>query len=148
MFSKGEKRIRIELASALELLGVKYFSAEEVLFMGSGNESGKAKGLNHLPPIELVPNLAKVTTKADEIREAIKGPIRIISAFRSEAYNRKIGGAKNSWHIRGMALDLSQASVPHHVFKKVAQEVVGTSGGVGLYPSFVHIDCRGYFARW
>ena len=72
-------------------------------------------------------------------------PFSVISGFRSQRTNdalrrRSSGVAKNSYHIKGMAMDLRM--------KGVAVETVGNigealgSGGVGRYTSsnFVHLD--------
>ena len=72
-------------------------------------------------------------------------PFSVISGFRSRKTNdalrrRSSGVAKNSYHVKGMAMDLRM--------KGVAVETVGNigealrSGGVGRYTSsdFVHLD--------
>jgi uncharacterized protein YcbK (DUF882 family) len=73
------------------------------------------------------------------------GPIEIISGYRSPATNRRLseasgGVAKNSFHMRGMAVDIRMASVPLPRLHQTALEM--QRGGVGYYPKseFVHID--------
>ena len=70
-------------------------------------------------------------------------PIYITSAYRTPAYNKKIGGASNSYHMQGRAVD-------HHAKGKVAllelarfYESIGCRGII-VYPNsgFVHIDSR------
>lgn len=74
-------------------------------------------------------------------------PIRIGSAFRTVAHNHRIGGARNSQHVQGRALDLyppKGMTVPE--FARIVREVAGRADsrltGVGYYPSFVHVDIR------
>ncbi len=74
-------------------------------------------------------------------------PIRINSGYRDPAYNARIGGARNSRHTFGDAADFNVEGVsPADVYKAV--DPYHTDGGLGLYRSFVHIDMRGYRARW
>ena len=53
----------------------------------------------------LVPQKA-ILDKFDEIREAYGKSIIITSGSRCEKHNKKIGGSKNSNHVKGLALDL------------------------------------------
>lgn len=71
------------------------------------------------------------------------GQIDIISGYRSPAYNdhlKSLGRrvAKNSLHLRGLAIDFSISGYNNHTVSRVAKSFV--SGGVGAYPDFVHID--------
>jgi len=72
-------------------------------------------------------------------------PITLISAYRSQSTNdmlrkkiRKV--AKNSYHIKGMAVDLRIKGVATHKLRRIALKQ--KSGGVGYYPSqgFIHLD--------
>lgn len=72
-------------------------------------------------------------------------PIRILSAYRSPAHNKKIGGARHSQHMNGRALDLMPPEGVNvleffNVIKKFAKET--KIRGIGLYGTFVHIDTR------
>lgn len=44
--------------------------------------------------------------KMDAIREEFGAPINITSGFRCEKRNIKIGGSKNSNHVKGVAIDV------------------------------------------
>ena len=61
-----------------------------------------------------------------------------------------VGGEPNSAHIDGLAADVTCPGVSTAALHQAALEVIGQAGGVGYYPSlgFVHIDVRGYPARW
>jgi uncharacterized protein YcbK (DUF882 family) len=72
-------------------------------------------------------------------------PIRVISGYRTHQTNellRRQGfcAAKNSYHMRGMAVDFDLPGTDlHHLFQMAADK---QAGGVGYYPhhSFIHID--------
>lgn len=72
-------------------------------------------------------------------------PITVLSAYRTPEHNRKIGGARNSQHVQGRALDLKPPkgmSVEHfYSVIRSGAEAMGI-GGMGLYNTFVHVDIR------
>lgn len=71
-------------------------------------------------------------------------PIIILSAYRTLEWNRKIGGAKNSQHVQGRALDLKHTKLFNAEFYKIIKENIDYLGitGLGLYKTFVHVDIR------
>lgn len=73
------------------------------------------------------------------IRE-ILGSITINSAYRTEAWNRKQGGASNSYHLYGRAFDIVDAKRSLTAICNIAY-TLGIKGII-RYPSFVHIDSR------
>ena len=77
--------------------------------------------------------------------------IHIISGYRSPSYNLNLrrkshGVAKNSLHMKGMAIDLVIPGVGLDTIRRTARSLV--AGGVGYYPGggFVHIDSGGFRA--
>jgi uncharacterized protein YcbK (DUF882 family) len=77
--------------------------------------------------------------------------IQIISGYRSPSYNHHLRGAtkgvaKNSLHMKGMAIDLAIPGVGLDMIRRTARALA--SGGVGYYPTggFVHIDSGGFRA--
>ena len=80
------------------------------------------------------------------LRDWAGGPVTINSAFRSVWHNSKIGGAKKSKHLLGMAADVVVAG-------KSCDEVGAWGegmewGGVGRYKTFTHLDVSGHGRRW
>ena len=76
-------------------------------------------------------------------------PVRIISWYRTPAYNRSVGGASKSKHMDAVATDHPVQWVrqfPH--FDQIADRIFA-NGGFGAYPGGArHLDSRGYKARW
>jgi uncharacterized protein YcbK (DUF882 family) len=87
----------------------------------------------------------------EEIRERAGGqPLHVTSGYRPPAYNRKVGGVSNSTHIDGLAADIYSDHMTVDELYDICNRVIGDRGGVGYYPNqgFVHLDLRGYRARW
>lgn len=74
-----------------------------------------------------------------------------ISWYRTRAYNTAIGGASKSQHVHAVATDFDRETVERvgrARWNRAAEKVFKT-GGVGDYPAgSVHLDSRGWRARW
>ena len=85
-------------------------------------------------------DVAFVQNKLQNIRDFFNAPITINSAYRTESWNKKQGGAKKSYHLTGQAFDIV---VKGHT----PQEVAGYARQIGImgvieYNGFVHVDSR------
>lgn len=87
------------------------------------------------------------------LRVRLGKPLIVNSAYRSPAWNAKIGGEPNSYHTRGMAFDISMANQDPAEFEAAARAEGFT--GFGFYPpkkgDFIHIDIgprREWGKRW
>ena len=79
-------------------------------------------------------------------------PLRVNSAYRDPAYNKKVGGAKRSKHMEGKAFDISVVGWTEEE-KEEFKELAYTIGfrGFGGYGTFIHIDIstpRRWGQRW
>jgi lysozyme len=130
----------------LDRWGVKHFAAKEFFYRGASDEK---LNLNTDPPAELWPNMERTAKVLDEARKRLGASIRITSAYRSPAYNKRIGGVSNSTHVRFNATDLVTDSPAklYLVLLDLRREGL-FKGGLGLYRSFVHLDTRGVNATW
>lgn len=134
-------------------LGLRHFSPAEFLFPGNSNAPGAScAGLNALPPEAHWNNIARTARMLDEIRTRLGAPVRILSCYRSPAYNACVGGARNSLHGKFNAVDWRCDSGTAADWQRVAQEVRRSNpefaGGIGRYRSFCHVDTRGSNADW
>lgn len=96
-------------------------------------------------PETVVPQLYDLL---DEIREAFGKPVLVNCGYRSPAHNKKVGGAKNSYHVLGMAADIRPKNLTDLPRLQELADKLNPVGGVGFYDTFVHVDVRPVRARW
>lgn len=103
-------------------------------------------------PNEVVQNLQVLARQLQVLRTHLGRPITITSGYRSPSHNLKIGGAKDSFHVRGMAVDIQVSGLtPKQVYDTIEQLIKDKKmieGGLGLYNTWVHYDYRGRRIRW
>lgn len=96
---------------------------------------------------KILVDIGFVREKLQSIRNHFEAPVTINSAYRTEDYNKKVGGAKSSYHMKGQAFDIV---VKGHTPIEVAKyaQTLGINGII-QYNSFVHVDSRSkrYWAR-
>ena len=69
--------------------------------------------------------------------------IKIQSGFRCLTYNRQINSKDTSQHVNGLAADIVVDGVsPLQVAYLAKRTRHFTCGGIGVYPTFVHLDVR------
>jgi len=90
----------------------------------------------------------KLLILLDKIREKVGKPIVVNCGFRCPRHNKDVGGATNSTHMYCKAADLSAVGIGVNELAQIAEEC--GFDGIGRYPkgNFVHVDSRGYKARW
>lgn len=91
---------------------------------------------------------SELVTLLQQIRNYFKKPVTLNSAYRNATYNKKIGGASMSQHVKGTAADIVVNGVSPEAVAKYVEYIMPTKGGIGLYSSFTHVDVRSNRARW
>lgn len=78
--------------------------------------------------------------KLQALRDKLGIPLLVTSAYRSPEHNRKVGGAKDSYHMQGVAFDIRMENQDPLAFELAAREV--GFRGIGYYTKqgFMHID--------
>ena len=74
--------------------------------LGEMTKSSSHPEVYNIPSHEAIANLKRVCLWLEELRERYNAPIRINSGYRSPQLNRAIGGAANSNHLTGCAVDI------------------------------------------
>jgi uncharacterized protein YcbK (DUF882 family) len=101
-------------------------------------------------PVEYASRAVALAAVFEQIRFACGNqPITILSAYRSPAHNRKVGGARNSQHVQGRALDLRPpkgftVATFYTLLRDMAARPFSAIKGLGKYErhGFVHVDIR------
>ena len=138
--ASGEKPIADKMSATADWWkDIRYFRREEFRC-----PCGKCGGF----PVE---PQEKMVRTVDEIRHRLGIPVSIVDAggsgVRCAAHNAEVGGVANSQHLYGLAADLHSAASPAEM-KAAAEEVLGHTGGIGLYGWGIHVDTRQGYARW
>lgn len=79
---------------------MKYFTINELTRTSTGLDNTPSK-------VELTNLEYLVNNVLDKVREIYGKPIKVNSGYRSKLVNKKVGGASNSQHTKGEAVDIT-----------------------------------------
>lgn len=103
-------------------------------------------------PDNLFDNVKRLAENLQIIRETIDCRLSINSAYRHKSYNDRVKGSPKSQHLQAKAADLVSDKHTPKQLKAIIEQLIKygviEEGGLGLYPSFVHYDIRGFKSRW
>ena len=104
-------------------------------------------------PDEVLYNVVKLVNQLQTIRDVIKTPIQINSAYRCRKHNKAIGGSVSYQHILGKAADIVVRGYDpsleiYPLIEELINEGLRLKGGLGDYSTFTHYDIRKTKARW
>ena len=103
-------------------------------------------------PNEVFLQIQKLASQLQCIRDFIRFPIKITSAYRCPSHNKEGGGVSNSQHVLGKASDIqvsdSSPEAIYQVIDTLAEYGHVLQGGLGLYNTFTHYDIRKTRVRW
>lgn len=83
-----------------------------------------------------------------KIRDHFDKAVIINSAYRTEAHNKSIGGATYSQHKYGLAADIHINGITPKEIAAYVETLLPSSGGIGIYKNFCHVDVRRVKSRW
>lgn len=97
----------------------------------------------YYPSMQERENITRVCRTLELIRTILDKPIVVHSLIRPEWYNQMVGGSKDSYHIKGLAVDFHvrgmTCDLVREVLKKHAEQLqICIEDAVGT--SWVHID--------
>jgi len=93
----------------------------------------------------IAPALAEVL---EQIRVHFGKPVTVNSGYRTVNHNKKVSGSATSQHLYGMAADIVVAGVAPAKVAAYAETLLKSTGGIGIYSGFTHIDVRAAKSRW
>lgn len=108
----------------------------------------ECRGKRPAPAIER--ELRKTAIELEKLRTELGHGTGIVSGYRCPVHNRRVNGATDSQHMKATAADLAVPSGRQSHYVAAAKRVPAfNNGGIGVYPNGgVHVDRRGYVARW
>lgn len=77
-------------------------------------------------------------SRLETARVLLDKPMRINSGYRTENYNKKIGGKPHSMHLQGRAFDVSL--IGHDRDEVLRSLKAAGFTGFGFYDTFIHAD--------
>ena len=85
-----------------------------------------------------------LTSILQMVRNYFGKPVKINSAYRTDSWNKSVGGAGGSQHCLGRAADIVVVGQNPLTVYQYLDKLLGTWGGLILYPNkgFVHVDTR------
>jgi len=83
-----------------------------------------------------------------KLRDKVGMPLSVNSWYRCKEHNAKVGGAKASKHLLGIATDIRarRGSLRRKLIVAAAKKI--GFKGIGYYKTFVHLDSRPTRATW
>jgi uncharacterized protein YcbK (DUF882 family) len=94
-------------------------------------------------------NLAQLAQALQRLRDLAGSPLIVTSGYRCPAHNARVGGARGSQHVFGIAADIwSKRLTPKELYELAEQIPAFQNGGIGRYSSWIHVDVRNGKARW
>lgn len=107
-------------------------------------------GGTRMPPNQTtVDAMIRIARLAQDARDRIGRPFRVTSWYRPPAINRRAGGASESRHIVGDAIDFYCDGLSgNQLYWYLDPWWPGGLGRYKKFPNLGHIDARGYRARW
>lgn len=103
----------------------RYFNTSE---FDSPDEIGSGKNISLL-----------LVSKLTFMRSLYGFPIQITSGYRTKAHNKKVGGKKDSSHLKGLAADIyCTKSFDRFILIQLAFKAGFTR--IGIHQKFIHLD--------
>ncbi len=101
------------------------------------------------PPAEYFDNVMQCALNLQKVRDLIKKPIIITSAYRTKQWNTQIGGAKYSQHLTASAVDSHAVGLDLRIYAiYLARYATGFNGfciGSYIKNDLIHADLRTKF---
>jgi hypothetical protein len=108
-------------------------------------KGGKRKPANK----SVVEGIIRLANQLEEVREQLGNrTLTVNSWYRDPATNKAIGGASQSRHMNGDAVDFNAEGLSPAAVHRQLESWWGSRGGLASASNFTHIDLRGYKARW
>ncbi len=89
---------------------------------------------------------SELLERLQRLRDLAGKPITITSGYRNTSHNKAVGGSPTSRHLLGQAADIQIPGLHPDEVAQMAKQA-GFSG-IGIYPTFTHVDIRPNPTTW
>jgi len=108
--------------------------------------SNSLQGIKIEPPEVYYNFILMCATELQRVRDVIKKPIYITSGYRTKEWNSANGGAKSSFHLKGMAVDTRPIGMKISDYLYYILRYTSFNGiGLNIVRNFIHTDLRDTF---
>jgi zinc D-Ala-D-Ala carboxypeptidase len=121
----------------------RYFTLEEL----TRSSTALGLGLDNTPTPAAVDELATLAARVDAVRERFGIPLFPTNGYRAPAVNKAVGGAANSAHMSGQAMDIADG--PKRALARFCLSNLALLEEQGLWmedpqwtPGWVHLQTR------
>lgn len=98
---------------------------------------------------EIYEGMIRIAVEAQKVRDLLGVPMIVTSWYRTSEANAAAGGATDSRHLCGDAIDFYCDNLTgDEIYDQLDPIWTGGLGRYSQYPDLVHIDARDYQARW
>ncbi len=140
-----KRTLRMQSLNSGERLTITYWADGEHLPETFGAINWFMRDLRNNTTTQMSTDLLDLMWEVDQLTPS-RAPLYTMSGYRSPATNARLaarseGVAENSFHMQGMAMDLTQDFNDVGMIYRVAKSL--GKGGAGYYPTsrpFVHLD--------
>ncbi len=100
------------------------------------------RGIDNTPPPDVLASLKRTALGLEMIRTRLAVPIIVTSGYRSPEVNAAVGGARNSQHMRGEAVDFiaPRFGAPNSIVSALIDSWIGFDQLIVEFDRWVHVS--------
>lgn len=115
----------------------EHFTLEEA----TSSVTAELQGIVNSPPAKILENMRRCAEQLEFVRNKIGNPLKINSWFRCPELNKAVGGAFNSAHMTGWAIDIhSDKMTPYELGNFIIGLGIQFDQIIHEYGQWVHIS--------
>lgn len=116
----------------------EHFTQEELTF----SQEATRRGIDNTPSSDILENLKTTATNLEIVRDILDNPMNISSGYRCIELNTAIGGARNSQHVDGKAVDFTcpDTGTPRQLVSILSKSGIDFDQLILEFDSWVHIS--------